>query len=219
MTRVRSAKEFDEWFKVSNGDPWGYDSNQIQGRLSGSFEFLKSYLSDEDVILEFGAFNGDFTEKLITLNLPIFSNDISTTAINNLRLRFKETTNVNFLEGDLLNVDLTELKRFRKPAICLLECLYYLSQDERRQAIKRLDQLFPNSSYFISGPYGGHYFTEKELATQIFDSSFELKKIKVLNIKRLGRFSTVLIPVLEKNVFLRSKLANQILYFFKKKDT
>ncbi len=222
MGRARTGKEFDSWFNQSNGDPWGYDGERIQKRLHRSFEFLKKNLKPEtDILIEFGAFNGDFTEKLVKdAALPIFCNDISSVALSKIKSRFSDipAEKLNFIEGDLLSIDLNVIRSFKRPAVLLLECLYYLNKNEQHESISRLIRDLSSPSFFISGPVLDGYLNEDELKS-MFPASYKLVKIEVLNLKRGDRFFNLITPILNRSKLLRQSCANQVIYLFSKENS
>ncbi|HPI38710.1 MAG TPA: class I SAM-dependent methyltransferase [Ignavibacteriaceae bacterium] len=219
--RPRTQKDFDNWFAQSNGDPWNYNCKSIKNRLDESLGFVKKYVPVDFTgnLIELGAFNGDFTLKLCNhfRFAKIFANDISEIAIIQAKEKLKSINNVTFVLQDLLNFNSGNIDGVKKETVIfLLECLYYLKEEERFPAIKNLKDNYPDAPLFCSAPIiGKPYFTEDSLILMMKHAGYYLENFKVLNLRKFGRFRYLLLPF--ANIFsaIRKAIANQVIYYFK----
>lgn len=220
MTVPRTSQDFDAWFEQHGGDPWGYDNPVIAKRLLDSVGFIgKHVLPLKDMsFVEFGAFDGRFTELLHRMypHAQLYVNDISGAALERARQRLgKDAIGVTFFSGDLLNTELPVIKG-ASPVLLLLECLYYLPPGERRLAIRRLRTAFPESRILISAPItGGKYFTEDQLIALFQDEGCFLRDFRPLTLARGFPFTRRALLLLTRfSSHLRSYCANQVIYLF-----
>ncbi len=99
----------------------------------------------------------------------------------------------------------------------MLECLYYLNDDERRTALLNLSEEFPGASFFISAPLTGYpYFTEGNLLGLFESLGYVCVDFEVLNFRRLSIFSSPLLGIARHCAWIRRNLANQVIFFFRK---
>lgn len=220
VTVPRTSQDFDAWFEKHGGDPWGYDNPVVAKRLLESMDFLREHvLPVKDIsFIEFGAFDGRFTELLRRAypHAQLYVNDISGAALAQARRRLgDDVVGVSYLLGDLLNTQLPEIKG-TPPVLLLLECLYYLPLSERWLAIHRLHKAFPESRILISSPIsGGKYFTENQLITQFQSEGYSLGGFRPLTLARGLPFTRrVLLYLTRFSSLLRTSYANQVIYIF-----
>lgn len=219
---MRTQKDFDTWFSYHNGDPWNYSSLSVQNRLDKSMSFMKRYISANfsGDIIEFGAFNGDFTLRLCHTypNATIIANDISEIAINQAKEKIKGF-NVNFITGDMFNINLESVRNNNKhKVILLLESLYYMTIAEREVFLLHLKNQFPLSPVFFSCPIiGGKYYTEQELLNVFSKAGYNCAGKEILNLRHVflsWRLKWLTIFFGNFVSLIRKKYSNQVIYHF-----
>lgn len=182
----RTKEEFDQWYKEKGGDPWGYEGDFVQSRLTRSVVFMqRRMMPDFDgAIVEIGAFNGDFTKRLAEAfpRASILANDISEVALDQARAKAGGYSNVAFDLSDLSEFVLPASLRGRKIVLTILEALYYLRHEERGPALKRLLEEAGRPLTYISGPIqGDNYFDDRGLADLFASFGYERVDLDVLN--------------------------------------
>jgi SAM-dependent methyltransferase len=144
-----SAKK-DDFEKVfEKGDPWNLQSGIEQLRYKFTIDKIKKELNPKsNEILELGCAEGNFSEYLSKDGFYVESVDISERAIENAKA--KNIKNVKFLCCDMMDyIAKNYLQKYN--AVLLLECLYYLSIEKRRELIKALfDKLADDTKVFLS---------------------------------------------------------------------
>ncbi len=212
MGRPRTAEEFDAWFQQSGGDPWNYSSPSIRARLKASCAFLRHTVRAEfeGTIVELGAFDGSFT-VLLRESFPLA--DIRVIDISAMAIQKAQRKVGYFLEISSARL---QIPQNHDVVILMLECLYYLKENEREECVETIRREFPTSRVVISAPVtGGHYFTETGLLQLFRKANYTLRDFKILNLRR----RTPIVGWLLKNVaqrfsFLRSAIANQVIFTF-----
>ncbi len=222
--RPRTKEDFDSWFTAA-GDPWDYHGQFVQKRLRRSLSFLKEHLKEGFTghILEIGAFDGTFT-VMLTKAIPqarITVNDISAVALERAKESVRKCgEKIQFLLKDALMLqksDFASLHGQPPNVILLLECFYYLKERDRRAMLSNLVTLFHDADLYISGPIiGPPYFREQELTKLFSELDFSLVDFDVLNLRCLHRLDVVFRPILNVASVLRSYMANQVIYLFRK---
>ncbi len=214
---ARTAAEFDDWFRRSGGDPWGYESAFVQDRLGATIRFVGSSVHRDfrGTFLELGMFNGEFTERLAA-HYPhalIAASDISPVAVEAARGRLRHLSNVRIHVADM--ADLEPPPGLQLPVnVLILECIYYLREDERERAIAWLVKVADRPDVFIGCPITGTpYPTERWLVTTFAKLGYRCVAAKALNyrpprlMKAIGAL-TAIAPI-------RRRIANQAVYLFK----
>ena len=224
MTKARTKEEFDNWFKSSNGDPWHYDQNMVKDRIARSIAFiqLNTVQSFKGTIIEFGAFNGDFTIPLANYfyNAKIIANDISSLAVQKIRQKSKELTNVTIFECDMLDYFSRHHSNGEnnESIILLLECLYYLNNEEQYDFLKKINNSIKTPVIYFSAPFSDQqsYYEENNLLGIFRDMGFEPKKFEIISLKFYPRFTRFFFFMSKYSKALRNKMAHQIIYKFEK---
>ncbi|GAB6283447.1 MAG: hypothetical protein STSR0008_22140 [Ignavibacterium sp.] len=218
--KPRTKEEFDNWYIESNGDPWDYKSKSVQSRILKSLKFIAKYIpiSFEGNIIELGSFKGDFT-ILLAQNFKhskIYANDISEFALNESKKRTSKFTNIYFIQSDLKNFNNSKIgNNANETILLLLECIYYLKNEERFEAIKNLNDNFPYAPIFLSAPIiGKDYFTEDELINLFKKLNYKLISFEVLNLSRFSFLRIMMLPFINKSKILRKIFANQTIFYF-----
>jgi hypothetical protein len=217
----RNEKDFDEWFKAAGGDPWGYHKRAVRNRLHASLAFLQQCGISPDfagTFVEPGAFDGSFTE-LLAARYPasrILASDISGVAVDKAAEKLRGRQNVALAKCDLLNL------RNPGPAggapeptiVLLLECLYYLPEQERAPALANVAAQFPGAGLFVSAPIiGNQYFTEQGLLALCEASGYRPRASKVLNLRsRVFNHIPGMRTLCQVSPLARTRLANQVIY-------
>ncbi len=220
VQRPRTREDFNKWYSENNDDPWGYKNYKIQSRLNESLDFILNYLPQDfsGNIIEIGAFRGDFSILLCNKykNAKIYINDISDIALKYAKEKTSSFNNVSYFMKDLLKISIDDIDDNSKDTVLiLLECIYYLSNEEREIALKNLRRSFPNASIFISAPMsGGVYFLEYQFLYMMKNCGYRLNGIKVLNLKKLSFLRTILKPVANRSKKVREKVARQVIFYF-----
>lgn len=185
---ARTKEDFDKWFLDNNGDPWGYESKNIKNRIQNTFKELVNRVpaSFDGGLIEFGAFNGSFTYLLAQhySKAQIVCNDISEVAILKAKAKLEPFNNIDFVVCDFLSIDkhIAYLLHSQK-IILLLECLYYLNDDERKQVIDKVYSMNPQYVFLSAPIWGGKYFTEDALNDLLNTKDYCIVHSKVLNIR------------------------------------
>ncbi len=220
MQRPRTKEDFNKWYYENNDDPWGYKNRNIQSRLQESLNFILNFIPEDfsGSMIELGAFRGDFSILLCNAfrNAKIYINDISDVALNYARERTSSFSNVSYFTKDLLNVSADDIEANGSGSVLvLLECIYYLKNEERAAALKNLKKNFPEASVFLSAPIiGGDYFLEDQLLDLMKICGYRFKNLKVLNLRKLSFLRLGLKPVANISKLIRGKIANQVLFYF-----
>jgi hypothetical protein len=216
---ARTPQDFDEWFRKSGGDPWGYGSDFVQDRLDSCLRFIVRHVSlnFSGSFIELGAFNGEFTKRIAAKfpNALVAASDISPIAVEMAR------TVVNGFQN--VRLDCADMATFELPAgvvqpikLLLLDCIYYMPEAERGPAIEHLMRVVGQSDIFVSCPITGDpYPTEGNLMRLFRKLSYRCAGTEVLNYKpsdkplvnRLG-------PKLSSIAFVRRHTAHQVIYRF-----
>jgi len=231
INRPTTAEDFEKWYKKTNNDPWFYNSSNVQNRLNKSIAFISKYLKSnyEGVILDIGAFNGYFTNKLIKYfkESQIVVNDFSETALNLANINLINHKRVKFLHKNMLNINKNDIQIFNENGgvvITLLECLYYLPSKDREKAISNLIIQFNKPQIFISAPITGPpYFYEYQIIKMFNKYNYYLVEKEVLNYT-YKNFNKLINKLIYNRIsrhcfkFLYLKRTNQVIYFFKSKN-
>lgn len=157
-----------EWFEqmfsdaLHGVDGWGHQwraSQQYRYKLSLSA--IGSVLSQQtpQSILDIGCGLGDFSNLVYTVNSKnsIYGMDISENAIKDAQRMYRH---IEFRTTAL--PDIAYMRQF--DGIIALDCLYYLTEDDRIHAAENIfDHLNPKGWFLFSSPLdgGNRYFSEK----------------------------------------------------------
>jgi 2-polyprenyl-3-methyl-5-hydroxy-6-metoxy-1,4-benzoquinol methylase len=140
---------FDKLFTAE--DPWNLNGSQEQFRYKIVINFIKKNFTRPDLkILEIGCAEGNFTEYLDKGNLKTTAIDISDVAIE--RAKLKNFKNVEFFCSDMIDfIRDKDIKSF--DLILLMECLYYLSSEQRNIFLKELiKKINPDTNIILTTP-------------------------------------------------------------------
>jgi len=216
---MRTKKDFDKWFRESKGDPWGYDSELVNIRFNKSIDFLTQHISQNDVILECGCFKGQFTKSLATnfSENKIIAFDISEYAIEHAKEKV-DFKNVSFFDADILKINNSWVGEHcadgENSCVVMMEVLYYLDYEDRKQCVKMLSEEFPKSKIVISTPIVGNKYFSEESLIELF-SAYRLVSSEVVSLKRNFLFLNKVIMHLTKKIkFLHNFLVNQKIFVF-----
>ena len=219
MKHPRTQEDFDQWFRSSGGDPWGYGHPQIVERIRLSLSFLRRQLGAafDGRILEFGAFDGSLTAPLAAMfpGCRILANDISSEAVRQLTTRTAGLPNVSAWCGDMLSFagHVPAATGDEQVAILLLECLYYLPADEQLLLLQRLRSAFPGASLFVSAPMaGGAYYTERQLVDLLREAGYTVAGLEILNFAKMPPAPAISRRLMRYSSYFRSRYAGQVLY-------
>ncbi len=223
---ARTAEEFNLLYEQTNGDPWGYESRYVTDRLDASLEFVSKYLPNAQPLqfIEFGPFDGSFTRRILGHfeNAKVLAVEISDHAVAKVRknLQGKDQGRALVVQGDLVSFDLNSVTAKPGPVVILaLECIYYVSPEERARVIANWTCHYPDAFIFISGPINqDRYLDESWLIEQFGVRGWSLVESKVLTVRhvpilgRLRRTSLMLANVLGS---FKRRFANQSIFVFK----
>ena len=219
MKHPRTQEDFDQWFRSSGGDPWGYGHPQIVERIRLSLAFLRRQLGADfnGWILEFGAFDGSLTAPLAAMfpGSRIVANDISTEAIRQLTARTAGLPNVSAWCGDMLSFagHVPAVAQGEQGVVLLLECLYYLPAQEQLLLLQRLRRAFPEASLFVSAPMaGGAYYTERQLVGLLREAGYAVVGLEILNFAKMPPAPAISRRLMRYSSYFRSRYAGQVIY-------
>lgn len=220
--RPTSESDFEKWYEQTGGDPWGYDHPAIQERLDKSVEFLKKQIPDnfDGIFLEIGAFNGAFTDRLINTfhNAKVVINDFSESALDKVKQKFKENQSVSFLKKDMRNLCSNDNENINNSEIIvvMLECLYYVTEEDRGKVISNIKNEFNKPKIFLSAPVTGKpYFTKKSLLKMFYKNNYELIDSLVINRKKAGVNFKNRIRKYINYILNRYSIPNQTIFYFR----
>lgn len=163
---------------------WDYESPFVKDRLDKSIQFIRRFVPPDfsGSFFEPGAFNGQFTYLLAGsfASATIHASDISEDSIASARANVGHP-NVQFSCADIAS--LQPPRGSPEPRILLLlECIYYMPEPERREALKHLVTVLDRPDVFISFPItGGKYPTEQWIMKQMRRLRYRRDGLLVLN--------------------------------------
>lgn len=171
---MRTAKEFNSFYKKK--DPWGFlKSNDTRNEIIKNT--IEKYQTNKT--LELGCGEGNFTKYFKKKDL--ICNDISSIALNRLKIKYPK---IKIIKGDMLKINFNNFD-----SIFAFECIYYLSEVERKKFFVKVKKFLTNNKVFIfSTPIIGnsiyrYYFTDKELK-----KIFKKLNVSLINENKLNIF-------------------------------
>ncbi len=149
---MRSAADFNRLY-LERRDPWGTDRATRRDR--GLAKVIPPYVEGKTV-LELGCGEGHLTATIFSKASWITGVDISAVAI--LRASERRLPNATFVDQDFMGMSFEG-----RDVIAALECIYYLSLEEREAFFRKLAKEH-RGTFIMSAPIiGGKYFTHEEL--------------------------------------------------------
>jgi hypothetical protein len=214
----RTQQEFDQWF--SKGDPWGYSSHSIKSRFAKTLSFILRHIPKtyHGAIIEFGAYNGDFSLLLLEHfpHAKVYINDISRVAMEEIKSKTQLHHHASYVLSDMLTFPSHHVQPNKPVVITLLECFYYMQKKEQGACLKKISTDFPTACIFFSAPIiGGNYYAEDELIKMFKNENYRCTDWVGLNFNRTVRASVFFYWAVNHFSFLRKKLCYQSLYLFK----
>ena len=149
---MRPSKEAqDRYFREHGLDPWGYDNPFVRDRLAASLAFIQKFVPPDfgGTFAEIGAFNGQFT-RMLAKAFPK-----ATIAASDIVCAPWETAGPFPGKVRFQWCDMEDFKMPEAPGptiLLLLECLYYVPEEERGVAAKAILAETRPSQIFVSGP-------------------------------------------------------------------
>jgi hypothetical protein len=182
---MRPSKEVHEkYFRERGADPWGTDTPLVQERLDETLRFIRRFLPSDfaGTLVEIGAHNGNFTRQLAE-SYPaaaIAASDIIRVAWDQASAVAPFPPSVSFQWCEMADFKWPQSAK-APAALLLMECLYYLSPAQQREALAILLRIVPATLVFISGPLGSdpNYFDENTLDEYLRPLGFRCVAIRV----------------------------------------
>lgn len=148
---MRSAADFNEYYR--SADPWGIEDAAFRDQVL--LGVVARHVAGKRV-LELGCGEGHLTATLFANAASVLGIDISDTAISRAKLR--GIRNAWFEVADILAISFEGFD-----VITAIECVYYLSADERKAFFAKIKREH-RGIFIMSNPIiGGKYFTHDEL--------------------------------------------------------
>ncbi len=145
---MRTALDFDRYYATP--DPWRAKRATVRDR--NLFRAIASIVRGKSV-LELGCGEGHLTRTILGGARSVRGVDISQVAIE--RASKAQIQNASFATADFLNVPLSGYD-----VILAIECMYYLSEPERAEFLRKLSLEHANAIFAFSTPIiGGKYFS------------------------------------------------------------
>jgi SAM-dependent methyltransferase len=204
---MRTATDFNEFYK--SADPWKLTKAAARDRI---YRRLLSPIIRNKRVLELGCGEGHLTNAVFDEAASIKGIDISEVAISRARQRTRP--NAEFQCSDFLAVPFADFD-----VICAIECLNYLSTDERTLFFEKLCSEHHGKPFIFSNPIiGGNYFLHSDLL-----KTFEKFQLRLVGFHNLNVYwkptyrriiaNLVKVPVLDRALdLLPEKLIYQRLY-------
>ena len=167
---------FEKIYSVE--DPWSLNNKQEQFRYKLTLNYIKKNLKKpHSKVLEFGCAEGNFTIHLSKCEYCVTAVDISDTAID--RARDKNISNAVFVSSDMNDYLLkNDIGKF--DLILIMECIYYLSKENRIKFIENLrKKINPDAKVIISIPVNRDnemFIPEKRLIKKMSNMGFGMYK-------------------------------------------
>jgi SAM-dependent methyltransferase len=146
---MRTAAEFDAFY--ARTDPWGLAK---YGRRDRAIKAIVAPFVRGKRVLELGCGEGHLTRTAFSDAQWVHGVDISPRAIE----RAPRLANADFAVGDLADLPLDGYD-----VIAAIECIYYLSAEERERFFARLSTHHRGPFILMSPTLGGQYFTHADL--------------------------------------------------------
>lgn len=155
-------------------DPWDVGRKSVSNKRRRLVIDSLAPLLKNKRVLEVGCGEGALTVQLAGLCREIVGVDISRTAIS----RAPTIANATFKVGSMVEFDYRDFD-----IVVMLECLYYLSEDDQKRVLSKI-----NSPLIISAPIIGRnehrrYYTEDELTRLLSDHGFKIDRSFVMSLR------------------------------------
>jgi SAM-dependent methyltransferase len=201
IPKYGTPKWFEMMFSTAEDDcdRWGHQWRASQKfRYQLALSLIQERLSQPQPksILDIGCGLGDFTNMVHTINKKnsLFGLDISQNAITRAQNKYRE---IEFRCGALPSVDYPR-KMF--DGIVAMECIYYLTDQERKIALKNIfKRLKPQGWFLFSSPIddGTRYFSDKRSKKLIENAGFRIHQIKYNYAKSYTKIEKPLVKLLQ----------------------
>jgi SAM-dependent methyltransferase len=170
---MRSAEDFDQFYATP--DPWGVKSARFRSR---AYQLSLAPYIDGRSVLELGCGEGHLTRAALYSAKSVLGIDISAVAIE--RARSRQPANATFLAADFMKIPFEGFD-----VVTVIECLYYLSEEERAALLEKVTKEHSGRIVALSAPVVGlfedrRYFTHAEIMALL--SRHGLKLIEYRNI-------------------------------------
>jgi SAM-dependent methyltransferase len=163
---VRTAEDFNNFYATP--DPWRISRAPFRDKVLR--RCLTPFIREKSV-LELGCGEGHLTEVVFNKARSVVGVDISDVAI--ARAKSLNLPNARFENADLLQ---TSFEGY--DIIAAIECIYYLSLQERGVFLEKIAQEHSGKLLLLSGPIVDYrrYFSHKRLMYEITTLGFTLIK-------------------------------------------
>jgi 2-polyprenyl-3-methyl-5-hydroxy-6-metoxy-1,4-benzoquinol methylase len=135
----------------STEDPWHLSCIQEQFRYRIAINYIKKNFQKPGMkVLELGCAEGNFTEYLTREGFNVTSVDISETAIE--RAKKRNIGGAEFIRSEMTDyITENDIKKF--DLVLLMECLYYLGKERKRNLLELLHRkMNPDARLILSLP-------------------------------------------------------------------
>ena len=163
---MRTAADFNLYYATP--DPWHISHAQFRDKVLR--RCLKRFIRGKSV-LELGCGEGHLTHVIFNKARSVVGIDISDVAI--ARAKSRNLPNARFESADLLR---TSFEGY--DIIAAIECIYYLSLQERGVFLEKVAQEHSGKLLLLSGPIVDYrrYFSHKRLVYEVTTLGFTLVK-------------------------------------------
>lgn len=149
-------QKFENYNEIE-GNAWKmhWRASQIH-RMEKALEYVKRAISSYRVpvnICEIGCASADFTDKYYKENLMrIVGIDLSDRAIEICKKKYQDT-NVKFIQGNILNIDLTK----KYDLVICMDVLHYFSDEDKMRSMKNIQMILKaEGKAILMIPIGGN---------------------------------------------------------------
>jgi predicted TPR repeat methyltransferase len=176
---MRTAADFNDFYRVN--DPWNLTRARFRNRIFR--KLLPGIIRDRN-ILELGCGEGHLTKEVFDGARFVLGIDISNVAIE--RAKARRLPNAQFECSDFLGADFGG-----HDIITAIECIYYLTPDEKEQFFAKVAREHAGKLLLLSAPIIGEnqfrrYFTHAELIATFERHGMNVESFHNLNIYRRG---------------------------------
>jgi 2-polyprenyl-3-methyl-5-hydroxy-6-metoxy-1,4-benzoquinol methylase len=169
---MRTAEEFNLWY--ANPDPWHISHARFRDKVLR--RRLTPFIRGKSV-LELGCGEGHLTQAVFSKARSVVGIDISDVAI--ARAKQLKLPNARFESADFLQ---TSFQGY--DIIAAIECIYYLSHQERGVFLEKVAKEHAGKTLLLSGPIIDYqrYFGHKRLMIEFASLGFSLIQSKNLSV-------------------------------------
>jgi SAM-dependent methyltransferase len=155
-------------------DPWGVRLKSFSNKRRRQVIRSLAPLFKDKTVLEVGCGEGSLTPQIASYCRKVVGIDISQTAID----RTPKIGNASFFATSMTDFDYSHFD-----LVTMLECLYYLSEDDQHQVLSKI-----KTSLIISAPIIGEnehrrYYTRDTLVRLLSDHGFGIDRSFIMSLR------------------------------------